>query len=218
MAPLTDRFGRQAEIVPAGRLSELRVTVIGVGAIGRQVALQLGSIGVRDLTLIDFDSVELTNVTTQGYRPDQIGSLKVEATAGDVLSIDPGINVNPVCDRFRPRHDCGEVVFACVDSIAARAAIWKHVRSRCVLFLDGRMRGEVIRMLAIDDPPKDQHYESTLFDPSEAHSGSCTSAGTVYTANLAASLMVHQLTRFLRRIPVDRDQSLNLLASELVLA
>ncbi|MCO8123575.1 ThiF family adenylyltransferase, partial [Stieleria sp. TO1_6] len=57
---------------------------------------------------------------------------------------------------------------------------------------------------------------STLFAQSDAHTGQCTSASTVYAANLTACLMVHQLTRWLRQIPVERDLSVNLLASEMV--
>ncbi len=75
-----DRLDRQASLVPRDRILDTSVTVIGVGAIGRQVALQLASIGVTKLQLIDFDTVELTNVTTQGYRADEIGQAKVIAT------------------------------------------------------------------------------------------------------------------------------------------
>jgi tRNA A37 threonylcarbamoyladenosine dehydratase len=50
-----DRFARQAGLVPREQLAQLDVTVIGVGAIGRQVALQLASLGVQKLQLIDFD-------------------------------------------------------------------------------------------------------------------------------------------------------------------
>jgi len=39
------RFARQEGLVPRDRLEELSVSVIGVGAIGRQVALQLASLG-----------------------------------------------------------------------------------------------------------------------------------------------------------------------------
>jgi molybdopterin-synthase adenylyltransferase len=62
-----DRFIRQQELVPRERLADMTVTVIGVGAIGRQVACQLAAIGVPQLQLIDFDVVDHTNVTTQGY-------------------------------------------------------------------------------------------------------------------------------------------------------
>jgi sulfur carrier protein ThiS adenylyltransferase len=76
---MNDRFVRQADLAPADRLAEVTATVIGVGAIGRQVALQLASIGVPRLQLIDFDTVDMTNITTQGYRRQDVGTPKVDA-------------------------------------------------------------------------------------------------------------------------------------------
>src|SRR4051812_25769539 len=76
-----DRFIRQRELVPMERLADLTVTVIGVGAIGRQVALQLAAIGIRKLQLVDLDRVDNTNITTQGYLQSDVGLLKVYATA-----------------------------------------------------------------------------------------------------------------------------------------
>src|SRR5215831_13333827 len=87
--PMQPRFERQAELVPQERLQDLTATVIGVGAVGRQVAMQLAAIGVRRLQLVDFDRVELTNVTTQGYFMDDIGLPKVEATSISVACIAP---------------------------------------------------------------------------------------------------------------------------------
>ena len=72
-----DRFERQAELVPRDRMLKEFVTVIGLGAIGRQVALQLAALGVPKLQLIDFDDVARTNVTTQGYSMNDIGRPKV---------------------------------------------------------------------------------------------------------------------------------------------
>src|SRR4051812_41407134 len=76
-----DRFARQQDLVPSEQLADFVVTVIGVGAIGRQVALQLAAIGVRRLQLMDFDRVDATNITTQGFLLADIGQLKVRATA-----------------------------------------------------------------------------------------------------------------------------------------
>ena len=75
------RYSRQRDIVPAERLAACRPTVIGVGAIGRQVALQLASIGTPRLQLIDFDVVEEVNLAAQGFLEADLGRLKVEATA-----------------------------------------------------------------------------------------------------------------------------------------
>jgi sulfur carrier protein ThiS adenylyltransferase len=55
----------------------------------------------------------------------------------------------------------------------------------------------------------------TLFRQEEARAGSCTSRSTIYAASIAAGLMIHQFTRWLRGLPVDADVMLNLLASEL---
>src|SRR4051794_25909755 len=113
----SDRFLRQAELVPRDKLVGLDVTIVGVGAIGRQVALQLASLGVKALRLVDFDRVETTNVTTQGYRSADLGMPKVIATARAIAEIDSAIRLDPVEDRFRARSPIGDAVFCCVDSI-----------------------------------------------------------------------------------------------------
>src|SRR6187551_2565324 len=106
----SDRFVRQQDLVPIERLAKLMISVIGVGAIGRQVALQLAAIGTRRLQLVDFDRVDHTNVTTQGYLCGDIGSLKVTATAEAIKQLDPEVKVDLVDDRYRPKMELGSVV------------------------------------------------------------------------------------------------------------
>ena len=57
-------------------------------------------------------------------------------------------------------------------------------------------------------------YAGTLFPQADAQHGNCTSRSTIYAASIAAGIMVHQFTRWLRGIPVDFDTTLNLLAGE----
>jgi sulfur carrier protein ThiS adenylyltransferase len=76
------------------------------------------------------------------------------------------------------------------------------------------MLGEVLRVLAVADAQGRDYYPTTLFAGSEALPGRCTARSTIYAATIAAALMVHQFTRWLRGMPVDRDTSLNLLAGE----
>ena len=211
------RFERQVALVPRDKLAALFVTVIGVGAIGRQVAIQLAAMGVPRLQLIDFDQVEPTNITTQGYLHANLGWRKVEATASAVRQIDPEIAVELIEDRYRPQQAIGDAVFCCVDSIDARAAIWRTAGRRCRFWCDGRMLGEVMRILTGAEQQGREHYPTTLFQQAEAQTGACTSRGVIYTASIAAGLMLHQFTRWLRAMPVDADLSLNLLASELVI-
>jgi molybdopterin-synthase adenylyltransferase len=215
-ATFEDRFGRQQDLVPAEKLRELAITLIGVGAIGRQVALQLAAIGARRIQLVDFDRVDVSNVTTQGYLSVDVDQSKVAATAQAIARLDVSIDVRPIENRYRPKLSVGQAVFCCVDSIEARVAIWRGIRDRAAFFADGRMLGEAIRVLVAADDASRAHYPTTLFAASEAEPGRCTARSTIYSAHIAAGLMVHQFARWLRSQPVDADLSLNLLASELV--
>lgn len=212
-----DRFERQQELVPRERLTDLTVSVIGVGAIGRQVALQLACLGVPRLQLIDFDVVESTNVTTQGYAAADIGRSKAAATRDAIRLIDQRIETQTIEDRFRPSTRLGAAVFCCVDSITARGAIWRSSGRISRFWCDGRMLGEVIRVLCSADEQGREHYPTTLFAQGEAEPGRCTAKGVIYTASIAAGLMLHQYTRWLRGLAVEPDLTLSLLAAELSL-
>lgn len=210
----TERFTRQKDLVPAERLGTCRASVIGVGAIGRQVALQLTAIGIGQLQLVDPDVVETVNLSAQGYFEADLGQPKVQATAALCRQIDSRVQIQVLPERFRRSLEVGNVLFCCVDSIQTRSHIWQAVHDRVLLFADGRMNAEVLRVLIAADGASRQHYPSTLFAQEQAHAGSCTAKSTIYCANLAAALMLSQFTRWLRRLPIEADITLNLLASE----
>lgn len=216
--PEADRFERQEELVPRDRLLRETATVIGVGAIGRQVAAQLASLGVPKLQLIDFDSVEATNITSQGYLACDVGRPKVQATADLCQQVEPMLDVEETVDRFRPNQQIGSSIFCCVDSISTRSAVWRSVERRFHFWSDGRMLGETVRVLAATGDQGRKHYATTLFPQAEAQAGRCTSRSTIYGAGLAAALMLHQFTRYLRSLPLDVDATFNLLAGEYVVS
>lgn len=210
-----ERYSRQADIVPQERLSQCRATVIGVGAIGRQVAMQLTSIGIPWLQLIDHDRVEISNLASQGYMQDDLGRPKVEATADICQEINHLLHAETVFGRFKRSMGIGNVVFCCVDSIQTRKLIWEAIKDRVSFFADGRMTAEILRVLAACDAKSRQTYPQTLFAPEEAYRGSCTAKTTIYCANIAAGFMLAQFTKYLRMLPVDPDVQLNLLAMEI---
>jgi len=211
----TDRFIRQADFVPRESITERNVTVIGVGAIGRQVAVMLASIGVTKLRVIDHDTVEETNVVTQGYNQGDIGTPKVEVVKDEVLGIYPECEVEAEACRFLVgRHVReGETYFVCVDSITVRQEIWNAVKNSYGLVVDGRMLGETMQVLAVSNGGPERElltYDNSFFDESEAATGRCTGQATVYTAAIAAGLMVHQFTRWLREALLEPHMMLDL--------
>jgi hypothetical protein len=215
------RDARQQLLVPAERLARCVALVIGVGAIGRQVALQLAALGVSRLILHDDDQVAVENLAAQCYWPEDLQKFKVHATAQLCRRIHPAIQTSGMPERFKRSTanalavEGEHAVFCCVDSIYTRRMLWESLRGKSSCFFDGRMHGEAMRVLASATPAIDDQYARTLFAAEEAHVGPCTARSTIYTASIAAGLMVHQFTRWLRGIPVDRDMTLNLLAAEL---
>ncbi len=210
-----ERYSRQRDIVPAERIAECKATVIGVGAIGRQVALQLAAIGIPWLQLIDFDKVEWSNLASQGYLEGDMGKLKVNATSELCWRINANSQIHVAPERFRRSMEIGTVVFCCVDRIDVRRMIWQATQDKVSFFADGRMSAEVLRILTACDIESRKHYPTTLFRADEAFVGPCTAKTTIYCANIAAGLMLAQFTKYLRQPPVDADIQLNLLASEL---
>lgn len=218
---LTKRNQRQRDLVPPERLAACNAMVIGVGAIGRQVALQLAAIGIHCMALYDPDRVKVENLATQGFWESDVGSTKVSAVAKMAKQQFPKLEIHTFAERFR-RSDAQRwstsrqiAVFACVDSIDARKLIWEATKDKAHFFVDGRMAAEVIRVLASDKPNVDQHYPTTFFAANEAYAGECTAKSTIFTANISAGLMVGQFSRWLRRLPVVKEQVFNLLAQEL---
>jgi sulfur carrier protein ThiS adenylyltransferase len=217
---LQDRDIRQLDLVPPEKLATVHAVVIGVGAVGRQVALQLAAVGVPKMTLYDSDTVAVENLSPQGFWESDLGEPKVHAVANVAHQQFPRMDLKTVADRFR-RNDVrawsGDqpiAVFACVDGIDARRMIWNAVRDRAAFFVDGRLAAEVVRVLA-SVTPHSASYPQTLFPAAEAYLGRCTAKATIYAANVAAGLMLAQFARWLRGQPVTPDQTLNLLAAEL---
>ena len=210
-----ERYSRQADIVPRQRIMDCRATVIGVGAIGRQIAIQLTAIGVPVLQLIDFDHVEISNIASQGYLQKDLKRPKVDATAEFCREINYDLQVEVVPDKFKRSTPVGNCVFCCVDAIIARKHIWDSIKDKVNFFCDGRMSAEVIRVITACDERSRLYYPQTLFTAEQAQAAPCTAKTTIYCANIAAGFMLAQFTRYLRLLPVDPDIQINLLASEI---
>lgn len=214
---LNNRDIRQRDLIPADKLQTTEAYVIGVGAIGRQVALQLAAIGVNHLTLVDHDTVEVENLAAQGFCENELGIRKVYAVNNTCHSLNSGIQIEELPRKFRNLDFTGGAMFCCVDSMDTRKQIFEAVEGRCDLFIDGRMSAEFMRILTVYDDRSRDFYRTELFPSSEAHRGSCTAKSTIYCANIAAGIMVAQFAKWIRGIStLDSIIELNTLTNEMM--
>lgn len=203
--PLTDRNARQMDRVDLEILQTKQFVIIGCGSIGRQVALILASMGVQSLILCDGDKVEAENLATQGWSVGSIGVGKAAALRNECIDRNAQSSISLVPEMITPEIDVFEeifkdcIVFMCVDNISSREGIFKAIKGRFLLWVDGRMSAQVCRVLSSNgSKEEDEWYESTLFPPEEQETPPCTDKGTGFCAWIAAGLMVNAFSHWMR--------------------
>ena len=117
------RYDRQlryfADLAPDGvsapdcqlRLRDAHVVVLGVGGLGSWAALSLACCGVGELTLVDGDTVEISNLNRQVlFAADDIGRPKARVAAAAIERFNPGITVEPVVRTLGSQAEIGAAV------------------------------------------------------------------------------------------------------------
>jgi len=143
------------------RIMQGRVLVIGVGGLGSPAALYLATAGVGHLTLVDHDTVDLTNLQRQiTHTQARVGQPKVESARQALLAINPELQITTLAERAdAQRLDTlvadADVVLDCSDNFSTRQAL----NAACVRHGVPLVSGAAIRFdgqLAVYDPRHDQ--------------------------------------------------------------
>jgi len=126
IAPMFDRNVRAFGPAIQHILGGLRVGIVGCGGTGSSIAEQLVRLGIRDLLLVDVDTLSLSNVTrVYGSTPARVGDLKVDVLRDHLAAIAPDlmcttlasmINVETTARALTDR----DVLFGCTDDNAGR--------------------------------------------------------------------------------------------------
>lgn len=210
------RYSRQEKIVPQKLLEEQNIVIIGVGAVGREVARTLACNGAKKLTIYDFDIVEEHNCATQGYHDADINRPKVECTAEEVVRLNKHTAITAVNDRWRPTKDTKfDAAFFCVDSLSMREKLFNWFCESASFIGDSRIGGEQIRLLSATDDASRLHYPTTIGSDADAHADGCHIPMVKHSANIAASMLVQQYIQHLKGMPIYQERIFSLPVSEL---
>jgi len=180
------------------------IHIIGVGATGSFIAMELARMGCPVLNIYDFDDVEIHNIPNQYYDTGDLGKLKVEALAEKLKAINPNIVVNtftqavlPVSDAEHPGIDTMKgYVFLLVDSMKVRKELWMAIKQNkdIVHCWESRLGSDQARVYSLDMSVKDfSKYEADFYDDDNAEVSACGTSITVLPIVLqTASLMIVQ--------------------------
>jgi molybdopterin/thiamine biosynthesis adenylyltransferase len=111
------------------RLLVSHALVIGAGGLGSPVALYLGTAGVGRLTIVDHDSVDVTNLQRQiAHNLARVGQPKATSAQASIAAINPDVQVRPLIERAdSARLDIlvaeADVVLDCSDNFKTRHAV-----------------------------------------------------------------------------------------------
>ena len=129
------------------RFATARALIIGVGGLGNPVAQFLAAAGVGTLTLVDADSVDLTNLQRQIlFDTHVVGAAKVDAAAQRLAAVNPEVRIVRVATRvgdaeLAPLAAEADIVVDCSDNFATRHA----VNRACVTARKPLVSGAAIR-------------------------------------------------------------------------
>ena len=156
------------------RIAAAHALVIGAGGLASPVALYLGSAGIGRLTLVDADTVDLTNLQRQiAHAHSRIGVPKVDSARQAVLALNPQARVTTHrcradADSLAPWVADAQVVIDCSDNFRTRHA----VNAACVAAAVPLVSGAAIRFDAqvsvYDTRRLDAPCYACLFPPESA--------------------------------------------------
>lgn len=145
----TDQWDRQRRIKGWNQqaVEGSKCAVLGAGALGNEVVKNLVQLGVRELSIVDYDEVVPANLNRCvffSHADAQAGGLKASVLAREVKRINPSAVVTPILkkveeldENFFSKFD---FIFTCLDNLGARLHANSHCYGKSVL-IDGGTTG-----------------------------------------------------------------------------
>ncbi len=134
------------------KLKATKALIVGLGGLGCAAAPYLASAGVGQLTLLDFDTVSLSNLQRQIlHRDSAIGQAKVDSARQQLSQINPHIRldaINQQLDDAQLAELIGQqdVVLDCSDNVATREQLNRLCHASKTPLVSGaaiRMEGQI---------------------------------------------------------------------------
>ncbi|WP_420368613.1 ThiF family adenylyltransferase [Curtobacterium sp. L1-20] len=178
-------------------LGAARVLVVGAGGLGAPVLTYLAGSGLRRVTIVDHDVVDVSNLARQTlFAAADVGRPKAECAAERVRGVDAELEVVALAEPFRPDHVAGhDVVVDAADSVEVTRAISDACASAGVPFVWGTVLGLDGQVSVFHDAAADPVDFHDLHPDALPDEGSCALDGVLPAlCGAVGSVMAAQVT------------------------
>lgn len=198
---------RHMSVFNPDTFGDRRVDIIGCGATGSRIAMEIAKLGVTNLHLHDFDKIEAHNCANQLFGINDVGKLKVDALADRILA-DTGLEVTKHPEAVTGRSELGNVVFLLTDTMKSRKEIWEgaiRFHPMTEIMIETRMGASEGRVYIVRPciPGDIRFWESTLCDDDEAAESLCGARTSV--GPTAALIHAHAVWSMIRWFANAKD-------------
>lgn len=119
----------------SARLRASSVGIAGLGGLGSNVAMALARAGVGRLVLVDFDTVEESNLNRQAYTLDQVGMRKTDALMANIGKANQAVDVTAFFHKLVPGSmtvpfSDVDVLIEALDDAALKAAFIEEASAK----------------------------------------------------------------------------------------
>lgn len=202
-------YERQLRIFNPDEHKDSRVTVIGLGNIGSNTAVLLARLGIKNLSLYDFDTVDNHNLTSQYYDIDSLGKPKANVLADKIEKINPDIKVSGCNWIFEaPHFDTEAITIIAIDTMEERKKICNDlIKMKTKLvhpLIDGRVGGTQLEVYTANSL---EEWQSTFV--SKPSKDPCGGRFICYVSTMVASIITSQVKKILNRERYDKSMMVN---------
>ncbi len=186
---LVKRYTRQMILPDIGldgqhALQEAHVFIIGLGGLGSPAAIYLAAAGIGQLSVCDYDRVDLSNLHRQILFSDKdVGRKKTDCATKKLQQINPALKINSFNHRLS-NHElikhCTDVdvVLDCSDNFATRHAVNKACVQNQIPLVSGaaiRLEGQI----AVFNRKKQSPCYACLYPEGEEETQTCSETGVL---------------------------------------
>lgn len=120
-----ERFALMLTPEQVGKLVSARIIVFGTGGVGSAVCNFLVRSGICNLTIVDFDVIDVTNINRQLVANiTNLGKLKVDEMKSQLLNINPNANITAIAKKYDENSKIDlskfDIIIDCIDDIKAK--------------------------------------------------------------------------------------------------